>query len=332
MKGHVVAYVAKHSKVRFLKALIYRSFGVPIERLGLETPALPSVNPARMRVAMTVAPVNPSDLIPITGVYSHRIQLPAVAGYEGVGRVIHAPETHAELIGRRVLPLRGTGTWQSYVDCDADLAVPVPDTISDLVAARAYINPLAASTMLDTFPVVGKRVLLSGAGSTCAELLGRWAQEQGAAKVQGIYRSDSRVKRLIACGIEPVSMNDIHAVRVAASEADLAFDALGGLVGSIVIDAMRDDTVFIGYGLLSGQSIKPSGRPRARYQRFHLRDSLATMTPGTWQRQFLRLWHALSRADLPPVQVFAVDDWQRAVEQSARPGATKPMLRFDCAE
>ncbi|MEM5318295.1 zinc-dependent alcohol dehydrogenase family protein [Paraburkholderia sp. JHI869] len=311
-----------------MKALIYRSFGAPIKQLDLETLDLPPVNPTQMRVAMTVSPVNPSDLIPITGAYSHRIQLPAVAGYEGVGRVIYAPETHTELIGRRVLPLRGTGTWQSYVDCSPDLAVPVPDTISDLVAARAYINPLAALTMLDAFPVTGKRVLLSGAGSTCAELLGRWAQEQGAVKVQGIYRSDNRVSRLVACGIQPVSMNDLHAVKAAASEADLVFDALGGPVGSIVIDAMRDGTVFVGYGLLSGQSIQPSGTPRASYRRFHLRDSLVTMTPGTWQRQFQRLWHALRDADLPPVQVFAIDDWQRAVEQTARPGAVKPVLRF----
>ncbi|WP_233853785.1 zinc-dependent alcohol dehydrogenase family protein [Paraburkholderia sp. HD33-4] len=331
MKGHFVAYVARFSNGAILEGAHLPSFGTPTEQLRLETLALPPANPLQMRVAMTVAPVNPSDLIPITGAYSHRIQLPAVAGYEGVGRVIHAPETHAELIGRRVLPLRGTGTWQSYVDCDPDLAVPAPDTIGDLVAARAYINPLAALTMLDTFPVAGKRVLLSGAGSACAELLGRWAQEQGAAKIQGIYRSDSRVKRLIACGIEPISMNDIQAVTAAAREADLAFDALGGPVGSIVIDAMLDGTVFIAYGLLSGQSIRPSGTPRASYRRFHLRDYLATMPPGTWQRQFLRLWQALLHADPPPVQAFAVENWKSAVEQALRPGAAKPMLCFGCA-
>jgi NADPH:quinone reductase-like Zn-dependent oxidoreductase len=307
---------------------MYRSFGAPTERLRLETLALPPVNPFQIRVAMTVAPVNPSDLIPITGADSHRIQLPAVAGYEGMGRVIHAPQTQAQLIGRRVLPLRGTGTWQSYVDCDPDLVVLVPDTISDLVAARAYINPLAALTMLDAFPVAGKQVLLSGAGSACAELLGRWALEQGAAKVQGIYRSESRVKRLVACGIEPISIDDLQTARAAARESDLAFDALGGPVGSSVIDAMRDGTVFVGYGLLSGESIRPSSTPRASYRRFHLRDTLATMTPGEWQRQFLRLWQALLRTELPPVQLFAIDDWQSAVEQALRPGTAKPMLRF----
>ncbi|WP_321793251.1 zinc-dependent alcohol dehydrogenase family protein [Burkholderia pyrrocinia] len=316
--------------VGFLKALIYRSFGAPLEQLRLETVALPSINPAQIRVAVNIVPINPSDLIPITGAYAHRIRLPAVAGYEGVGRVIHAPKTHAHLIGRRVLPLRGMGTWQSCVDCDPAFAVPVPDTISDLVAARAYINPLAALTMLDAFPVAGKKVLLSGAGSACSEFLGRWAQERGATGVQGIYRSDNRVERLIACGIEPISVKNMPAIKQAASEADLVFDALGGPIGSAVIDAMLDSTDFVSYGLLSGQNIFPSCTPRARYRRFHLRDYLALTTPNKWQRQFLRLWQTLVNADLPPVQVFSVDDWQRAVELAARPGAVKPMLRFDC--
>ena len=36
---------------------------------------------------MLVRPINPSDLIPITGAYAHRIPLPNIPGYEGVGIV-----------------------------------------------------------------------------------------------------------------------------------------------------------------------------------------------------------------------------------------------------
>ena len=128
-------------------ALTYRTFGQPLETLNMETADVPRCE-GKLRVRMLCAPVNPSDLIPITGAYSHRIKLPAVAGYEGVGRVIDAPRKYAYLIGKRVLPLRGDGTWQTILDCDPALAVPVPDAIPDVVAARAYINPLAALTML----------------------------------------------------------------------------------------------------------------------------------------------------------------------------------------
>jgi NADPH:quinone reductase-like Zn-dependent oxidoreductase len=74
--------------------------------------------------ANAVFSVNASDLIPITGAYRHRTPLPAVAGYEGVGIVTDAPASFAHLLGKRVLPLRGQGTWQRYVDCPAEYAIP----------------------------------------------------------------------------------------------------------------------------------------------------------------------------------------------------------------
>lgn len=309
--------------------LIYRAFGAPAERLSLETVDLPELAPGLIRVAMSLAPVNPSDLIPITGAYAHRISLPAIAGYEGVGRVVGAPATHAALLGKRVLPLRGPGTWQACVDCDPELAIPVPDRIADSAASRAYINPLAAMTMLERWPVAGKRVLLSGAGSACAELLGQWALQQGAVAVQGIYRSESRVKRLLAQGIEPVSMDDAGAVERAARQADIVFDSLGGPVGSAVLALMGRGAVFVGYGLLSGQNVRGSAGVSAAYRRFHLRDTLAEMSAATWQRQFAGLWPMLTRLELPPARMFPLADWRSALAQAGRPGADKPVLCFD---
>ncbi|RSH85115.1 uncharacterized protein EHS24_006708 [Apiotrichum porosum] len=322
---------ARHSPVDLTtdnSALIYRSFGDPQQVLHLETAPLPALIPSKLRVTMIYAPVNPSDLIPITGAYAHRVHPPSVAGYEGVGLVVSAPKTHAGLVGRRVLPLRGVGTWQTVVDCDPELAVPVPDEVDDLVAARAYINPLAAITMLDTWPVAGKRVLLSGAGSACAELLGLWALKQGATTVVGIYRSEERKGRLLECGIKPVQTDDTAAVAAAAAEADLTFDAIGGHVGSAILDAMRPGTVFIAYGLLSGQPLRPSRTPRAKYELFHLRNPLATMTSAAWQGQFRHIWPMLLKLELQPVKVFPLEHWQAAIEEAKRPGGTKPILSF----
>lgn len=308
--------------------LIYTAFGPPAESLSLETAELPALEPGRIRVAMSLAPVNPSDLIPITGAYAHRIPLPSIAGYEGVGRVVGATGAHAGFLGKRVLPLRGPGTWQTHVDCDPALAIPVPDSIADPVAARAYINPLAAMTMLARWPVAGKRVLLSGAGSACAELLGQWALRQGAVAVQGIYRSASRVERLLTQGIEPVCMDDAHAVERAAARADIVFDSLGGAIGSAVLAAMAAGSDFVGYGLLSGQNVRSGPGVAAAYRRFHLRDTLAKMSADAWQQQFAGLWLMLMRLELPPVEMFPLADWRSALAHAGRPGADKALLRF----
>ena len=309
-------------------ALIYRAFGSPSDCLRLESVPFCAPGAGQIRVAMSLAPINPSDLIPITGAYSNRITLPLVAGYEGVGRVVAAPQEHSHLLGQRVLPLCGAGTWQTHVDCDAILAVPVPEYIGDQVAARGYINPLAALTMLDTWPVKGKRVLLSGAGSTCADLLGHWARLQGAEEVVGIYRSENRVERMSALGITPVSIDDQSRVLSAARKADLTFDALGGPIASLILDTMRAGSVFIGYGLLTGQAVRPSRHPEADHKRFHLRHSIATMSAEVWQHRFTTIWNLLSETGLPDVQVFPFRSWQAALAETVRPGAAKPMLNF----
>ena len=126
------------------RALFYRKFGLPEQVLTLEYANKSSLKENCVRVQMLYAPINASDLIPITGAYQHRITLPQIAGYEGVGKVIEAPLSYQHLIGKRVLPLRGGGTWQSFVDLPAEFAIEVPDSISDITAARAYINPVAA--------------------------------------------------------------------------------------------------------------------------------------------------------------------------------------------
>lgn len=309
-------------------ALIYRSFGTPLEKLNMETAEVPDLTEDRLRVRMSCVPVNPSDLIPITGAYAHRSRLPAVAGYEGVGRVIAAPRDYSYLIGKRVLPLRGEGTWQTIIDCDPVLAVPVPDDISDDVAARAYINPLAALTMLETWPVKGKRVLLSGAGSNCAEYLGSWAYHHGAVEVAGMYRSDSRVERMEKFGIKPVSMQDISQISFVACEADLVFDSLGGPTAAKILQSMAPGSTFIAYGLLTGQAIRLDSKPWAHYSKFHLRDSLVKMTTGIWQEKFLDIWGLLGKMDMPGFQVFPRRDWREAVSEALRPGGQKVLLNF----
>lgn len=281
-----------------------------------------------LMVKMSYAPVNPSDLIPISGAYSHRIRLPAVAGYEGVGRVIDAPQKYSYLIGKRVLPLRGEGTWQTILGCDAALAVPVPDAISDAVAARAYINPLAALTMLETWPVKGKRVLLTGAGSNCADYLGTWAYKHGAREVVGIYRSESRLARLEQLGIKPISIQEMALISRVARESDMVFDSLGGPVAASILQSMASGTTFIAYGLLTGQAIQVNSKPRALYRKFHLRDSLSRMSVEAWQNKFLAIWGLLDQIEMPGYQVFPAQDWRQAVEMALCASGQKVLLNF----
>lgn len=297
------------------RGLWFRAFGPPADTLALESLPLAAPRAGTVRVRMALAPVNPSDLIPITGAYRHRVRPPLVAGYEGVGRTED---------GRRVLPLRGDGTWQEVVDADPAWLVPVPDAVSDDIAARAYINPLAAYLMLQRWPATGRRVLVTAAGSACAGLLACWAWEAGATAVAGVHRAGSRHEALRRAGIDPVTIDDTAGIAAAARQADVVFDAVGGGVAETILAAMRPGADFVSYGLLSGAGFRPPAGG-ATWHRFHMREHI-DVPPDVWQSWFRALWPRLLRAG-QPAAVFPLADWRAALALFDASGRTvKPVL------
>ncbi|MGX5107714.1 zinc-dependent alcohol dehydrogenase family protein [Enterobacter cloacae] len=307
-------------------ALWYRRFGEPESVLQPEAAPLGTLAPGHLRVQMLYAPVNASDLIPITGAYRHRTALPAVAGYEGVGVVIHAPASFEHLLGKRVLPLRGQGTWQRYADCPAEYAIPVPDDIDSRLAARAYINPLAAQMMLAHYPPQGKRVLLTAAGSDCAILLGQWARQAGAEAVYGIHRSPVHAERLEAMGIVPVAQHDMQRILSVAARTDVVYDATGGTLAEAILDVMPEQGVFVCYGLLSGQTFRQQ-RPLPRVAWFHIRNFLDPLSAEAWRAEFDCIWLRMRTSQYSSGTVYPLTEWQRALCAYREGGRTsKPLL------
>jgi len=311
-----------------VKRLVYRTFGAPADVLALEDDAPAPVGAGEVAVRMSLAPINASDLIPMSGAYRHRIALPAVAGYEGVGRVVEAGAGARRLLGRRVLPLRGAGTWQTRVVCAAAWAVPVPDDLEDGTAARAYINPMAAHLMLRRWPAAGRSVLLTAAGSACARLLARWAVEQGAADLRGVVDTDAHDRGLRVLGVRTVRAGDREAVAAAARRSDLVFDAVGGDLAAAIAAAVPACAAFVSYGALSGRPA-PVVRGGPMPERFHLRDTLAGLTPEAWQRRFEALWEPLRVAAQPPAAPFPLGRWRDALAAFGTRGrSAKPILVF----
>lgn len=307
-------------------SLWFRQFGEPEQVLTLEKMPLAPLIPGSLRVRMHYAPVNPSDLIPVTGAYRHRVCPPRVAGYEGVGIVEQADSP--AWIGKRVLPLRGQGTWQRWVDCPMQWAVPVPDNVTDELAARGYINPLAAWLMLKKWPVAMKSVLITAAGSTCAGLLAQWAKRQGATQVYGIYRSPQHLPSLLRSGIIPLSDDDEHGIADAAAKVDVVFDAVGGELATLILLHLRPNVAMVSYGLLSGKAFSPRGK-NITAQRFHLRDMLAVTPVQEWQGWFISLWELLRETPQPAVTVYALEEWRQALALFRESGRQrKPLLKL----
>ncbi|RPD94621.1 alcohol dehydrogenase [Candidatus Pantoea deserta] len=310
------------------KALVYRRFGAPESVLYIEEGTKAKLAEGMIRVKMLCAPVNASDLIPMTGAYQHRIALPQVAGYEGTGVVTDAPSAYRYLLSRQVLALRGEGTWQNYVDVPAALAIIVPENTEATLAARAYINPLAAKLMISHLTPAGKHVLLTAAGSDCAMLLGQWAIRAGALSVTGIHRSPAHSSRLAQCGITPVQETDHDAVRHYAARAEVVYDATGGTLAENILEEMPVTGLFISYGLLSGQPFRAKNSlPRIHW--FHVRHYLSQLGIDGWQQMFREIWRQLSETETSEASVFDFENWENAIKHYHLAGRlNKPVIQF----
>ncbi|SLO51110.1 oxidoreductase [Klebsiella variicola] len=273
----------------FNDAIVYDRYGPPAAVLTLKRLPLAPLAGGRVRVRMRYAPVNPSDLIPVTGAYRHRTRLPAVAGYEGLGEVVAAPYGSRLSAGQRVLPLRGGGTWQRFIDLD------------------------------ETWPVAGKHLVLTAASSSCASLLGQWALAMGARSVSGIIRSPQHRARLEQAGIYPILDTDRALMEKVSQHSDLVFDAVGGELANTLLSVLPASSTLISYGLLSGQPLTQT-RGSATVRKFHLREALPTLSVAAWRAAFDEIWLRLPTTTQPPAQRIALNDWREAITAADQPG------------
>lgn len=121
-----------------LKAQYDHRGPVPQEVIRAVPLELPSPEAGQALVAMVASPINPSNLLTLTGEYGVLPPLPAIGGSEGVGRVVALGGGGIEglSVGQLVLLPRGSGTWVTHLLADARALVPLPEGADPLQLAR----------------------------------------------------------------------------------------------------------------------------------------------------------------------------------------------------
>jgi len=130
-----------------MKTLQISSFGSPTDVVELTEIEPDEPGPGQLAVAIEAAPINPSDLTLIKGVYGVRPELPAAVGAEGVGRVVAVGDcVDAARIGERVLvvPTLEQATWREQTVLDERNAILVDADGDPLQLAMLGINPITA--------------------------------------------------------------------------------------------------------------------------------------------------------------------------------------------
>lgn len=217
--------------------------------------------PAAGQVLLKVlaAPINPSDVLTLTGQYGILPPLPAIGGNEGVGRVEALGEGVSNLqVGQVVLLTPGTGTWVTHQLADAKRLIPLPEADPQQLAMLT-VNPPTASLLLSEFGDLqpGDWVMQNAANSGVGSYLVQLAKIRGF-KTINIVRRDSAIAGVQAEGGDVVLVDGpdlFKRVKQATGGANikLAIDAVGGVSSSYLADCLGEGGTLVNYGLMSGE-------------------------------------------------------------------------------
>lgn len=246
-----------------MRSVRFDQFGDPAAVLHVEDLPIPEAGPDEILLRLTARPINPSDLLTVSGQYGSLPKLPATPGYEGSG-VIEAVGSNVRSlqVGQRIVPLGGSGTWQEYTTLPAAQVIPIPDSISDIQASMLLVNPATAWILLTEVLNVqpGEWVLQTAAGSALGAWVIKIARKQGFKTINVVRRRD-QVETLRAFGADEVictadeNLEDRVNSITGGRGVPHALDAVGGELGGRVVSLLATGGTLITYGLLSGQPI-----------------------------------------------------------------------------
>lgn len=218
-------------------------------------------------VKMLAAPINPSDINRIQGVYPVKPQIPAVGGYEGVGEV-HAVGSAVKGLspGDLVIPCPPSfGTWQTYVVKEQSAWHKVDKGTPVEYAATVFINPLTALKMLEDFVDLngGDSIVQNGATSMVGQCIIQLARSRGIRSINIIRDragSDEAKEKLKNLGADEVytesqlQLKTVKSLLANVPEPALGLNCVGGNAASLVIKFLRRGGTMVTYG---GMSKKP---------------------------------------------------------------------------
>ncbi|WP_042410933.1 NADPH:quinone reductase [Streptacidiphilus carbonis] len=202
----------------------------------------PAPGPGELRVRVTVSGANPGDTKKRRGWTGSAMPYPRVVPHSDAAGVVDAvgDGVDARRIGQRVWvygaqSYRPFGTAAQYTVVPGDLAVPLPDHLSDDLGASLGIPGITAHrTVFADGPVDGTLVLvngvLGGVGSLAAQLA-RW----GGATVIGTVRRGPELDR-----IDPAVVSHAVALDSGDPAAEIRAHAPGG-VNRIIEVALSDN-------------------------------------------------------------------------------------------
>jgi len=260
-------HIQTHAHGRSL-SLTFAEHGDPVKVMEMRETELPVLKKDEVLIKMMAAPINPADINTIQGVYPIKPHLPAVAGNEGVGKVVDlGADASNLLLGDWVIPASAaSGTWCTYmIQKEKDL-LQVPSNLPLIDAAVLAVNPCTAYRLLADFEDLqpGDTVIQNGANSGVGLAVIQLAAQRGISTINIIRARpeghDETVKDLLSYGAthviteEFVRKPEMLALIKSIPKAKLALNCVGGKNSAELLKHLAKGGTMVTYG---GMSKKP---------------------------------------------------------------------------
>ncbi len=255
-----------------MKALLLVNDGYSSERSDARLEAMqpyvrpgeievPAPGPSQVLVKVSLASINPSDVMFVKGLYGQPRRQGQPAGFEGVGVIAAAGESAgAHLpVGQRVAfatGLSGWGSWADYAIAEGGACIPVIDGIRDEDAAAMIVNPLTALAMFGIVKEEGeKSFILTAAASQLCKLMMGVARDEGYRPIAIVRRDDQKdlLRNAGAAHVLNASSggfaNELKDV-LKAEQPRVFLDAVTGPLAGEIFNAMPKRARWIVYGRL----------------------------------------------------------------------------------
>jgi NADPH:quinone reductase-like Zn-dependent oxidoreductase len=249
------------------RAITYASAGEPAEVLEVtEIPDPPTPGAGQVQVEVRAFPIHPGDLVSASFGPPHPGHR-TVAGLEATGVVVATGFGVDTLpVGTRVTVFPNPGSWAQRINVAAEVAVPVPDSVSDDVAAQMVCNPLTALLLnrgaQQHFSVGFDGIIINNAANSSVGRLFTVRADYHRIATISLVRSADRAHELAARypNVPVVSTDSpdwVRQIRVIAGGRPIpvALDPVGGTIAGDLISLLSSGGTLITYGAMAQENI-----------------------------------------------------------------------------
>ncbi|CDK28893.1 unnamed protein product [Kuraishia capsulata CBS 1993] len=262
------------------RALIYTQYGEPIDVLKVHSYELPQVGTNQLLLQHLAAPINPSDINQVQGVYPSKPPLTtdlgtdepaAVGGNEGVFQVLEVGSgVEGYSKGDWVIPADvNYGTWRTHSVADSSKMLKLPkEKLSLNQAATIAVNPCSAYQMLNYYESLkpGDWFIQNAGNSQVGRAAIQIGKKMGLNSISIVRNRDNLqelVDELTELGATHVITEEQNESRefgatikswTKGSPIKLGLNAVGGSNCTALARKLANDATLLTYG---GMSMKP---------------------------------------------------------------------------